>query len=264
VRILTGFIEPHFFAGFSGGGKAIMPGMAGMPTVLANHGAAMIADARATWGITTGNPIAEEIAEVARRVGTDFLVNVVMNKNKQITGVFAGSLEEAHRQGCDYARQTAMVRVEAAYDIVLTTNSGYPLDQNLYQAVKGISAAAQIVKPGGAILIATECRDGIPYHGEYGAMLKEAGSPERMLAQVLAPDYSRPDQWQAQIQAQIQRRAQVYVYSHCLTHGQIEAALFKPADSVETMLKFLVQQYGPYARIAVLPEGPQTIPYIAS
>jgi lactate racemase len=264
MRILTGFIEPHFFAGFSGGGKAIMPGMAGMATVLANHGAEMIADPKATWGITTGNPIAEEVAEAARRVGADFLLNVVMNSEKRITGVFAGSLEEAHRQGCDYARQTAMAGVAAPFDIVLTTNSGYPLDQNLYQTVKGISAAAQIVRPGGAILIASECRDGIPDYGEYGAMLKEAGSSARVLEQVLAPGYSRPDQWEAQVQVQIQSRAQVHIYSHRLTHAQIEAALFIPADSVEAALKLLASQYGPHARIAVLPEGPQTIPYIAA
>ncbi len=262
VRILTGFIEPHFFAGFSGGGKAIMPGMAGMPTVLANHGAKMIADPKATWGVIDRNPIAEEIAEVARRVGADFLVNVVMNRDKEITGVYAGALEEAYRQGCDFARQTAMAPVDAPFDIVLTTNSGYPLDQNLYQAVKGIRAAAQIVKPGGAILIAAECRDGIPEYGEYGAMLKEAGSPQRVLERVLALGYSRPDQWQAQIQAQIQSRADVYVYSHRLTHEQIIGALFKPVDRIETTLAQLAAHFGPQARIAVLPEGPQTIPYL--
>jgi nickel-dependent lactate racemase len=262
VRILTGFIEPHFFAGFSGGGKAIMPGMAGMPTILANHGAEMIADPHSTWGVTAGNPIAEEVMEIAQQVGVDFIVNVVMNRRKEITGIFAGGLEEAHRRGCQFARQTAMAPVAAPFDIVLTTNSGYPLDQNLYQSVKGISAAAQIVKPGGAILIAAECRDGIPDYGEYGALLKEAGSPQRVLEQVLSPGFCRPDQWQAQIQAQIQLRTEVYVYSHRLSRAQIEAALFKPVESVEAALQRLTARYGPHARIAVLPEGPQTIPYI--
>ncbi len=151
LKILTGFIEPHFFAGFSGGGKAVMPGMAGLKTVLGNHDAGMIGHPKATWGVTHGNPIWEEVREVARALAGAgvFLLNVALNKDKQITGVFAGDLDAAHAQGCDFVRQTAMQPVPRPFDIVVTTNSGYPLDLNLYQAVKGMSAAAQIVKPGG-------------------------------------------------------------------------------------------------------------------
>ena len=169
LKVLTGFIEPHMFAGFSGGGKALLPGMAGQASVLNNHRASLIADPRATWGVTQGNPIYAEIQEAAGMAGETFLVNVTLNKHKQITGVFAGELNAAHAAGCSFARESAMAAVAAPFDIVLTSNSGYPLDLNVYQAVKGMSAAAQVVRPGGAILMTAECWDGIPEHGQYAA-----------------------------------------------------------------------------------------------
>ena len=262
VKILTGFIEPHFFAGFSGHGKAIMPGMAGQETVLRNHSPRNIADPKATWGITWGNPIWEEIREIVQQAGDCFLLNVTLNRDKEITGVFAGDLDQAHARGCEFVRQTAMAPVEEPFDVVVTTNSGYPLDLNLYQAVKGMSAAAQVVREGGAILCAAECWDGIPEHGLYGKLLKEAGSPQALLDIVMAPGYLKQDSWQAQIQAQIQLRADVFVHSEYLTEDQIRDALLKPAPSLENTLDELVGRYGRSARICVLPEGPQTIPYL--
>ena len=168
LKVLTGFIEPHFFAGFSGGGKALMPGMAGLCTVLGNHDAGMIGNPNATWGITWGNPIWEEVCEVARQAGRLFLLNVTLNKDKAVTGIFAGNLDTAHAAGCAFVERTAMVAVPKPFDIVITTNSGYPLDLNLYQAVKGMSAAARVVRQGGAIIVAADCWDGIPDHGLYG------------------------------------------------------------------------------------------------
>ncbi len=262
VKILTAFIEPHFFAGFSGAGKALMPGMAGQRTVLGNHNAEMIAHPQATWGITWGNPIWEEVREVALRVGQTFLVNVTLNKNKEITGVFAGNLDVAHAAGCAFVKETAMAPLARPFDIVITTNSGYPLDLNLYQAVKGMSAAAQVVRPGGAIIIAAECWDGIPEHGLYGKLLREASSPQELLARICAPGFLEQDQWQAQIQAQIQLKADVYVRTDNLTDEQIESALLKPCHSIEETVRELRARLGPKAAICVLPEGPQTIPYI--
>ena len=207
LKVLTGFIEPHFFAGFSGGGKAVMPGMAGQRTVLGNHDAGMIADPNATWGITHGNPIWEEVREVAQQAGRLFLVNVTLNREKAITGVFAGDLDQAHAAGCTFVGRSAMAPVPHLFDIVITTNSGYPLDLNLYQAVKGMSAAAQVVRPGGAIIIAASCWDGIPEHGLYGKLLREAASPRELLDRITATGFLEQDQWQAQIQAQIQLKA---------------------------------------------------------
>lgn len=258
-RILTGFIEPHFFAGFSGGGKALMPGMAGLRTVLGNHDAGMIDDPGATWGVSYGNPIWEEAREAAQRVGPNFLLNVTLNRDQAITGVFAGALPAAHDAGIAFLRQSALVPVAAPFDIVITTNAGYPLDQSLYQSVKGMSAAARIVRPGGAIIIAAACADGIPNHGLYGELLRSAGSPANVLAMVRAFDPPRQDQWQAQIQALIQLKADVYVYTDGLTDQQVRDALLQPCHDIPALVSDLATRYGPGARIAVLPEGPQTI-----
>ena len=213
VKILTGFIEPHFFAGYSGAGKAIMPGMAGLETILRNHNAQNIADPKSTWGVTWGNPIWEEIREVSWKAGPDFLLNVTLNRDKEMTEIFAGDLDEAHASGVDFVRQTAMVAVEKPFDIAVTTNSGYPLDLNLYQAVKGMSAAAQVLRMGGAIICAAECWDGIPDHGLYGQLLQEANNPQELLDRIMAPGILMQDQWQAQIQAQIQLKADVHIHS---------------------------------------------------
>lgn len=262
VRILTGFIEPHFFAGFSGGGKAIMPGMAGQPTVLANHNAEMIDDPRSSWGVTRGNPIWEEALEVATSIENNFLVNVTLNRDKQITGIYSGDLLSAHAEGCQFIRNTAMAAVSEPFDIVITSNAGYPLDLNLYQSVKGMSAAAQIVRDGGAIVIAADCWDGIPEHGAYGTILKEAGSPEGVLEEIRNGPAVKQDQWQAQIQALIQQRADVYVYTNHLSTEEIESCLLSHSSKIETTITTLLGKYGQDARICVLPEGPQTIPYL--
>ncbi|GAB4540359.1 MAG: nickel-dependent lactate racemase [Anaerolineae bacterium] len=262
AKILTGFIEPHFFAGFSGGGKVVMPGMAGQRTVLGNHDAGMIADPQATWGVTWGNPVWEEIHEVALKVEPTFLLNVALNRDKQITAVFAGDMDAAHSQGCTFVKETAMVPVPHPFDIVITTNSGYPLDLNLYQSVKGMSAAAQVVRQGGAIIVAADCWDGIPEHGLYGQLLREADSPQAVLDTIYTPGFLKQDQWQAQIQAQIQLKAEVYVRTDNLSDEQIQMALLKPSHRIEDTLRDLLDRYGPQATICVLPEGPQTIPYI--
>ncbi len=263
VKVLTGFIEPHFFAGFSGGGKALMPGMAGLRTVLGNHDAGNIGSPHATWGITRGNPIWEEVMEAADMIGGAFLVNVALNKHKQITGVFAGELHQAHAAGCAFVQETAMAPVPDAFDIVVTTNSGYPLDLNLYQAVKGMSAAAKVVKEGGMILCAAECWDGIPEHGLYGQLLREAESPQALLDRILTPGFLMQDQWQAQIQAQIQLRADVHLFAEGLSDEQIVQSLLTPCRDIAATIIERAAAVGPQCTICVLPEGPQTIPYVA-
>ena len=259
-KILTGFIEPHFFAGFSGGPKCVLPALAGAESVLTNHGYTMIADPKATWGVCEGNPIWEEMREMALKVTPAFLLNVALNVDKQITGVFTGDVVAAHRAGHEFVRQNAMVKVDAPYDVVITTNSGYPLDQNLYQTVKGMSAASQIVRPGGAILMVAGCEDGLPDHGLYAHLLAEAGSPDAILAMLDRPGFNAQDQWQVQVQANIQKKADVYVFSDGLSDEQICRALFTPSRDVSASVQALAQKYGP--RICVLPDGPLTIAYL--
>jgi nickel-dependent lactate racemase len=263
VRIITGFIEPHFFAGFSGGPKGIMPGVAGLQTVVSNHGARNIADPLATFGVTEGNPIWEEMRDIALRVRPSFLLNVTLNHQRQITGVFAGDLIAAHRTGCAFVKKSAMQSVEAPFDLVVTTNSGYPLDRNLYQGVKGMSAAARILKPGGAIILACECRDGVPTGSSFDQLLRLEGGPEEILARLATPGFLRPEQWQVQIQALIQRKARVYLYSS-LAEEQVRAAHLTPCRDIGSTVQQLLANRSGEVRIAVLPQGPLTIPYLAS
>jgi nickel-dependent lactate racemase len=261
VRILTGFIEPHFFAGFSGGPKAVLPGIADLESILDNHGPAMVAEPKATWTVTEGNPLWEEMLFVAQSTAPTFLLNVTLNQARQITGVFAGDLFQAHRAGVAFARKTAVRRVPKPFDIVITSNSGYPLDLNLYQAVKGMSAAALIVRPGGDILVAAECWDGIPDHGEYKRLLWAADSPEDLLDKVMAPGACGQDLWEAQIQAQIQSKARVHVYADGLSDEDLHRAHVIPCRSIEATVTRIRQQK-PEATIAVLPDGPQTVPVV--
>lgn len=261
VRVITGFIEPHFFAGFSGGPKGIMPGCAGLKTVMSNHGAKNIGDPRAAFGITEGNPLWEELRDIALRIGPSFLLNVSLNEQKQITGVFAGDLLAAHKAGCEFVRASAMQKVKSPFEIVVTTNSGYPLDLSLYQGVKGMSAAARIVQERGTIILACECREGVPADSPLDKLLRSASSSEEILAMLATPGFVRPEQWQAQIQALIQRKATVLVYSS-LPAEVIEACHLSPCRDIGAAVKERLQQFGPQARVAVLPQGPLTIPYL--
>jgi nickel-dependent lactate racemase len=220
----------------------------------------MVGNPNASWGVTWGNPIWEEVREVALRAGPAFLLNVTLNRNQQVTGVFTGDLDQAHAAGCALVRETAMIDVPHLFDIVITSNSGYPLDLNLYQSVKGMSAAAQIVREGGAIIIAADCWDGIPEHGRYGQLLREAASPQALLQRICAPGFLEQDQWQAQIQAQIQLKAEVYLRTGNLSPAEIESALLRPCTGIKETVETLLARYGPRATICVMPEGPQTIP----
>ncbi|HZK85601.1 MAG TPA: nickel-dependent lactate racemase [Desulfosporosinus sp.] len=260
-RIVTGFIEPHFFAGFSGGPKGIMPGIAGIETILTFHNAKMIGHPLATWGMLENNPLQQMTREVNTFCRPDFLLNVALNGEKEITNVFAGELVEAHSIGCAYVKEHAMVQCDARFDVVITTNSGYPLDQNLYQAVKGMDAARMIVKQGGTIICAAECSEGMPKHGNFVKILQRRNSPKEILEMINEPSFQMFDQWEAQRLAMIQEWADVYVYS-TLPDESVKIAMLTPTQDIEQTLSELVSKYGAEMRIAVLPLGPFTIPYV--
>ena len=262
LRIITGFIEPHFFAGFSGGVKGIMPGCAGLETVMSNHGAKNIGDPQATFGVTVGNPLWEELRDIALKTGPSFLLNITLNEQRDITNVFAGDIIEAHKTGCVFVKKSAMQPVEQPFDIVVTTNSGYPLDLNLYQGVKGMSAGARVLKEGGTLILAAECREGVPDGSPLDDLLRSADSIEEILAMLSTPGFVRPEQWQAQIQALVQRRAEVLV--HCmLDNDTLEACHLAPCADINAEVAKRLAKLGPDARVAVLPQGPLTIPYLA-
>ena len=262
VRIATGFIEPHFFAGFSGGAKGVVPGLAGIKTIEVLHNAELIGHPRSTWAALEGNPVQQGIQESVAFAPPEFMVNVTLDQERHIMDVYAGHYIQAHYAGCEAVARAATVPVEQPFDIVITSNNGYPLDQNLYQNVKGMTAAAQIVKEGGAILAVAECRDGLPNHGNFKSLLSMRESPADLLAMITSPGFQVHDQWQVQKQALVQMRAAVYLHSN--VHADVvRAAQLIPVDDVQAALEQLLRHYGPRTRIAVLPEGPVTVPYLA-
>jgi nickel-dependent lactate racemase len=261
-RIVLGFIEPHFMAGFSGGYKGIFPAVADIDAIMHYHRAAVIADPRSTWGVLEGNPTQEQIRHNGALVPVDFCINVTINKDRKITGFYCGDPLEAHRQGCAYAKKTAMVACPKPYPVVITTNGGYPLDQNLYQAVKGMSAAAQIVQDGGLILAASRCNDGFPSHGNFRKLLHDHPTPKAVLDTILAPGFSMYDQWEAQLLAMIVLKAPTGLYSE-IPAEEVRRAHLEPVADVSARLAQEIRKLGKDAPVAVLPEGPMTIPYLA-
>jgi lactate racemase len=262
VKILTGFIEPHFFAGFSGGGKALMPGMAYVGTIRYNHSIANLSLKNVTWGKTYGNPLWDDIMEASEFVRGLFLLNITLNKEKKITNVFSGDLRIAHKAGAQFVKDSAMVAVKKLYDIVITSNSGYPLDLNVYQTVKGMSAAAQIVKTGGHIIIASECWDGIPAGSDYETILLSVSNANELMEFVKSREPQLKDTWQIFFQAMIQQKATVHLFSDKLDKETIGKTFLTPVNDIARLTKMLAGKIGPGADICIMPEGPQTIPYL--
>jgi nickel-dependent lactate racemase len=261
-RIVVGFIEPHFMAGFSGGHKGIFPALADIDSITHYHRAAVIADPKSTWGVLDGNPTQAQIRENGALVPLDFCVNVTLNRDRAITGFYCGDPLLAHVEGCAVAKETAMVASDRAYPIVVTTNGGYPLDQNLYQTVKGMSAGAQVVEDGGYILTAARCNDGFPAHGNFRRLLVEHATPQAILDTVLAPGFSMFDQWEAQMLAMILVRARAGLYSE-IPADELRPAHVEPVADVGQRLAEELRRVGRDAPVAVLPEGPMTIPYLS-
>jgi len=195
------------------------------------------------------------------RPGPSFLLNVALNDQRQITGVFAGDLIADHRAGCEFVKRSALQPVQAPFDLVVTTNSGYPLDRNLYQGVKGMSAGARILKRGGTLILACECCDGIPAGSSFDQLLRSASSPEELLMSLVTPGVIRPDQWQTQIQALIQRHARILLHSS-LAEQQVRAAHLTPCPDIGSAVREFLAGQPNGIRIGVLSQGPLTIPYL--
>ena len=266
VKITTGFVEPHFFAGFSGGPKLVAPGLAGLDTVLVLHDAARIGDSRATWGSLQGNPVHDDVRAIAAGTGVTYGLDVVLDGRQQISAAFGGDALEMHARAVQHVRATAMVAVPHRFDVVLTSNSGFPLDQNLYQVVKGLSAAETVVRPGGTIVGVAECRDGFPMHGDFLAELAAAPTPRALLDGITARAETVPDQWQVQVLARVLSRASVTLYTEGLTADDLRVAHLRhtddPASAVAAAVAHVRRVSGRAAKVCVLPEGPQTIPFV--
>ena len=259
-RIVCGFIEPHFMAGFSGGYKGVFPAVADIDAIMHYHRAQAIGHPKSTWGVLDGNPTQEQIRFGGALLPVDFLVNVTLNRQRQITRFFCGDVLAAHAQGCAFAKQTAMVACERRYPIVVTTNSGYPLDQNLYQAVKGMHAAMQVVEQDGLILAAARCNDGFPGHGNFKQLLFDAPDARTLLDTIMAPGFSVYDQWEAQLLAIIALKARVALKSE-LDPADVRRAHLEPVEDLGARIDEELRRRGDVP-VAILPEGPMTIPYV--
>jgi nickel-dependent lactate racemase len=260
-RIVLGLVEPHFMAGFSGGYKGVFPALADIGSIMRYHDAQMIGDPNSTWGVLDGNPTQRRIRHDGALLRVDFCINVTVNRSRAITGMFCGGVLAAHAAGCSFSRETVMVACDRPFPVVVTTNSGYPLDQNLYQAVKGMSAAAQIVSDAGFIVAASRCNDGFPSHGNFQSLLLDHGSPRALLDTITAPGHLVFDQWEAQLLALIQLKARVGLHSE-IPASEVRAAHLEPVGDIAQAVADELRRIGQDAPVAVLPEGPMTIPYI--
>ncbi|MHB8767095.1 MAG: nickel-dependent lactate racemase family protein, partial [Deferrisomatales bacterium] len=254
LKILTGFIEPHLWAGYSGGRKSILPGVSSLETLQFMHGPEMVAHPRCKYGVLEGNPFHEAGLEVMKLAGADFLVNVTLDTSKRVTGVFAGHPVEAHLAGCRFLARHCVRELEAPLDFVVTTNAGAPLDCNLYQTVKGITGAAVAVKPGGDVLIASQCLEGAG-SPEYREILERVDSPRAFLNRIMAKEFFIPDQWCAQETYQVIADKNVWIHTEGFTPAELERFHFRPVADVGAGIRALLDRHGPAARWAVIPDG---------
>ncbi len=255
VRIVTGFVEPHFFAGWSGGPKGVCPGLAALDTILEAHSPSRLADPRSTWMVTDGNPVHEFVRAATALCPPDLSVDVTIDSTRCLTGVFVGELPHGHLAACRFAERTVTQQVEGHFEVVLTTNGGAPLDRNLYQSVKGMAAAERVVAPGGIIVQAAACGDGIPDHGAFASILRAASDP----LDLVHPGTGRLDAWQAQVLGRVLGRAEVWMCSEGLSDDEVRSALLTPVHDPSAAVTEALDRSGPGARVCVLPHGPLTV-----
>lgn len=259
LLLAEGFIEPHFFAGFSGGRKSVLPGIAAQETVYANHCSRFIDDPHARAGILEGNPIHRDMVWAARKAGLAYIVNVVLGGKGQVIGAFAGDFDEAHRAGTEFLASLCQKEAPEA-DIVVTSNNGYPLDQNIYQAVKGMSTAEVACRKGGVIVIAARCEDG--NGGEvFWRTFQEEKDPKVIMDTILATpqDKTQADQWQSQVFARVLMKCRVVLVSQA-PDEMVRDLHMTPAHSLEEGLRLAQEMLGePQAKILVVPQGISTI-----
>ncbi len=262
LKILTGFIEPHMWAGFSGGRKSILPGISSIETLRYMHGPEMVAHPRCEYGLLEGNPFHEAGLEVMSMAGADFLLNVTLDASKRITGLFCGHPVEAHLEGCRFLARHCVKELDRPLDFIVTTNAGAPLDCNLYQTVKGMTGAAPVVKRGGDILIASRCGEGAG-SAEYRGILDMVDTPAGFLSRLKRKEFFIPDQWCAQETCQVLTDRNVWIHSEGLTPEELRRYHFRPAPDIEECVNRLLETHGPGARWAVVPDGPMLILRIA-
>jgi len=258
LKILTGFIEPHMWAGYSGGRKSILPGISSVKTLEFMHGPEMVAHPQTRYGILEGNPFHEAGLSIMEQAGADFIVNVTLNTSKKITGVFSGHPVKAHLEGVEFLERHCVAMLDEPLDFVVTTNAGAPLDCNLYQTAKGISGVAGATREGGVILIATECLEGFGSE-EYRAVFEHATTPQAFIEKLMKKEFFLPDQWCAQETYQVMLKNEIWVHTRGIDAATLKRFHFKPVEDLSRAIAELLDRFGRDARWAIVPDGPLLI-----
>ncbi|TFH30939.1 MAG: nickel-dependent lactate racemase [Promethearchaeota archaeon] len=260
IKIITGYVEPHFFAGFSGGRKSVIPGIAGRDTILSNHSADKIASEFARFGSLKTNPIYLDAQETMKmkEIKPDFVINVCINPNHEITKVAAGAYQ-IHDFLVQYQENLCFFPIRERYDVVVCGNGGYPLDLNLYQAVKSMAIGELGVKPWGTIIAINECQDSVGQHPEFENLLNSGLTPSQITHDILSGDIDMPDQWEIQVLTRVLKFAEILVISS-MPKEKLGNIGLKFMESFEAAMQYCVQKHGQNLSMLILPEGPQYLP----
>lgn len=258
LKITTGLIEPHLMAGYSGGRKVICPGIAGLETVKVWHGPKFLEHPNADCGILDGNPVHEENTRIALIAGCDFIVNVCVDGSRNITWVGAGDMIKAWEEGVRFVREVVKSPIPEPVDIVLTSCAGYPLDTTWYQAVKGLTGALPVLKKGGTIILVASLTEGLG-SPEFQQVMNENPCLKAFKKRILETDYFVMDQWQVEEFAKVLEKGKIKVYSKGIPQETLKKCHVTPVDSVESAIADSLAEYGPSAKIAVIPKGPYVL-----
>ena len=267
LKITTGLIEPHLMAGYSGGRKLVCPGIAALETVKVWHGPAFLEHPNADCGVLEGNPVHEENTWIARRAGCDFILNVTLDGDRNVTGVFAGDMEAAFHEGVAFVESFVTAPVDGPVDVVVTSSAGYPLDQTFYQSIKGLAGVLRVMKPGGTIILAADLSEGVG-SPEFISLFEEHETLDGFMAAITGNDPDRPDyfvmdQWQLEELAKVRRRCDVVYVTDGLPPLELDRLFVRHAATVEAAVAAALQKHGPDARVAVVPKGPYVLPVLA-
>jgi nickel-dependent lactate racemase len=262
LKISTGLIEPHFMAGYSGGRKVICPGIAALETIKVWHGPKFLEHPRADCGFLEGNPVHEENTRIAQMAGCDFIVNVCIDGERRLLWVGAGHMIEAWHEGVRFVEGVVKVPVPQSCEVVVTSCAGYPLDTTFYQAVKGMTGALPVVKEGGTIILAASLSEGIG-SPEFRQLISDNPDLRVFKQRILGKDYFRMDQWELEEFCKVAEKCKVKVVSDGLSAEALRKCYVEPAPTVERAVADCLAEYGPAARVAVIPKGPYVLPYVA-
>ena len=258
LKVITSLIEPHLMAGYSGGRKAVCPGLADVETMKVMHGPQLLEHPNASVGILEDNPFHIEATEIALMAGVDFSLNVTIDDQRRITGIFAGELVEAHLVGTQFAEKQTKVVLPEPVDVVVVSSAGYPLDTTFYQAIKGVLAAVEIVKPNGSIILVAECSEGIGSE-PFTELILKTKDLKQFIRDIHDPKNFVIDQWQLEELAKAAKKAEIYCYADGIPYDQLAKLFVHPLRSPEEGIQRALAKHGTDAQIAAIPEGPYVL-----